>query len=102
MWKFILKGLLTASSNPAVRQWAQRKARKIIEAAALKANKQVAELSAAVGIDPGPKPKVATMIRTEKDILRPGQVAVVDGKAFRIIRLLSSNAKETVYEGVEA
>lgn len=51
---------------------------------------------------PAPKPRLARLIRMEKDVLKPGQVAALDGKLFRIVRLISSSATETVYEGVEA
>lgn len=102
MWKAILKAVVAVSARPEVRAWVQRRARKLIDKIRARAERRIGDLTAAAGLDPAPKPKLSRMIRTERDILHPGQVAVVDGKAYRIVRLLTSNARETVYEGVEA
>jgi hypothetical protein len=102
MWNLLLKGLLAVTSNPAVQQWAKRQALRLVDKIRNRAELKIADLHATVGLDPAPKPKLSRMIRTEKDILHPGQVAIVDGKAFRVIRLISSSAKETIYEGIEA
>jgi hypothetical protein len=102
MWKHIIKAVLTLSHNPAVQQWVRRRARIIIDRIRNRAEKRIAGLYEAAGLDPAPKPKLSRMIRTDKDILHPGQVAIVDGKAYRVVRLISSSAAETVYEGIEA
>ena len=54
MWKYLLKAILYVSSNPVVRQWAQRKARKLIDGARDKAEGRATDLADAVGIDPPP------------------------------------------------
>lgn len=101
MWKWVLRGLVALSQKPALRAWVQRKARIVADRIRHRAELRVAALYDSAGLDV-PKPKMTRLIRTEKDILRPGQVAVVDGKAFRVVRLVSSNARETAYEAVEA
>ena len=101
MWKLILSGLLALSRNPAVQQWARRRARLVIDKIRNRAESRIASISAAAGLDPAPKAKLSRMIRMEQDTLHPGQVVIEGGKAYRIVRLISSNAHETVYEAVE-
>lgn len=99
MWKHVLKLALAVSSNPAVLAWVKRKARQVIVGIQTKAESDSAALHEVAGLPPT-KAKLTRLVRTEKDILHPGQVAIVDGKAIRILRLMSSNAVETYYEGV--
>lgn len=102
MWKWIIQAVLALSRNPKVQAWAKKKAVQAINSARQRGEQQAAALADVAGINPVPKPKVGRLIRTERDILKPGQVAIVDGKPYRVVRLLSSNAQETVYEAVEA
>lgn len=102
MWRLILKVVLAVSGRPEVRAWAQRKARKAVERIRNRAESQTAKIADAAGLDPAPKPKLSRLIRTEKDVLKPGQTVIVEGAPFRIVRLISSSARETVYEAVEA
>lgn len=99
MWKWLLRAVLAASSNPAVQAWVKKRARKVIIGIQARAESQSAGLHAAAGLPPT-KAKLTRLIRTEKDVLHPGQVAIVDGKAIRIVRLMSSNKDETYYEGI--
>jgi hypothetical protein len=101
MWKWVLKGVLAISSNPAVQAWVKKKARKVIDKIQRNAEDSTAALHEVAGLPPT-KAKITKLIRTDKDVLHPGQVAIVDGKAYRVLRLMSSNAQETYYEGVEA
>jgi len=103
MWKWLLKGILYVSSNPAVRQWARRKVAKLIQLREKRAEQQISDLYTAVGLEVPkppelPRPKVVKMIRTVADTLKPGNVVIVEGEPFQIKRLLSASAKEATYE----
>lgn len=102
-WKWILRGVLAISSNPAVQQWARRQAAKLIERAIQDHAQNIADLHAAVGLEvprapEPPRPHVVKMIRTQQDTLKPGMVVVVDGTPFQIRRLLTVSPKEATYE----
>lgn len=101
MWKWIIRAALAVTSDPRVQQIARRQARRVIDKVRTRAEMRIARLYDAAGLEQTPKPKLSRLIRTEKDILRPGQIVIVDAKAYRVVRLLSSSAMETVYEGVE-
>lgn len=101
-WKLFLKSVLYVAKKPAVQQWARTQARKAVERMRRRTEKKAAIIYASVGLDPAPKPKLSTLVRTDRDILRPGMVVVQDGRALRVARLISSNVKETVYEAVDA
>jgi hypothetical protein len=101
-WKWVIKALLMLSQNPKAQAWARLKALKAINRIRSRTEQTTADLFDAAGLVPSPKPKMGRLIRTERDILKPGQVAVVEGKAYRVVRLISSHARETVYEAVEA
>lgn len=103
MWRWVLRAVLAISRRPAVQQWVKRRARIVIEKVRQRAELTIAKLHAAADLGPAiPKPKLSRLIRTPQDILHPGQVVFVDGVAFRVIRLVSSNAQETAYEAIEA
>lgn len=99
MWKWILKAVAAASSDPRVQAWVKRKARDLASRVRINAEKKIAGLHETAGI-PTAVVKLTQLVKTDKDVLRPGQVAIVDGKAIRIVRLISSHATETIYEGV--
>ena len=101
-WKWIVQAVMYLSKDPKVQAWARLQALNAINRLRRKNETLVASLYDAAKLDPAPKPKAGRLIRTERDILKPGQVAIVEGRSFRIVRLLSSNARETVYEAVEA
>lgn len=100
-WKLVVKTVLALSKKPEVRQWAQRQARKAIDRVRNRAELRIANLYDAAGLEATPKPKLSQLVRMEKDIAHPGQVVIVGNKAIRILRLISSGSRETVYEGIE-
>jgi hypothetical protein len=108
-WKWIIQAVLALSQNPKVKAWAKAKALEAVSNLTIKSDRQAAELLDVVGLKTVaasieasvPKPKMGRLIRTERDVLKRDQVAMVDGKSYRVTRLLTSNAKETVYEAIE-
>lgn len=105
-WKWVLRAVLAVSQNEAVRGWVRRRAKSLIDAARKRAEARIADFTAMADDDPPadatPGAKVSVLVRTPKDTLRPGQVTLVDDRELRIIRLLSSNPTETVYEAEAA
>jgi len=96
MWKIILWGAVRLGHN----EWARSAAKDAIANLRRRTDLKIHAIASAAGIA---VPAVADIrqgriIRTRTDSLKPDQVVLVDGQRFRIARLISSSALETVYE----
>lgn len=94
MWKWILRAAVAIAQSP----WAKEKAHAVIQKLRERAEAKAKDVATAAGIDLPPTFKASRIIRTPADTLKPGDVVGVDGGKYRITRLLSSSARETVYE----
>lgn len=101
MWKYILRGLILVVRNPAVQQWARRKARKLADKWKASHAAQIEGVYASVGLEPPvavANAKASRLIRTKADVLKPGNTTVIDGEVYKVTRLISASASEVVYE----
>jgi hypothetical protein len=96
MWKWVLKAAIYAGKS----EWARAAAKKVIERLRRRLDRKLQAVADAAGIAVPPVDEIrqGRIVRARSDIFKPGQVVLVAGERFRISRLLSHSATETVYE----
>lgn len=91
-WKWVLKAAIALGFD----DWAEKKAIELAVMLKVRVEKRVDQVLAAVSKKV--EPEGVTIIRRDRDDLRPGSVIVQNDVSYRVVRLVKANSLGAFYE----